>query len=170
MAETKKTTSKPAEKKTVTAKKTSASKTTKSTTAKSTTAKSTTTKTSVPKTTTTKSTAQKSEPTKTSTQKSSSKKSRRSNGGIRTWGLNKLSFYCVGAIAILYLIASVLALCSVPATLFVALQGVATALAICIVAYNAWKYVAHKQTVWKVLYFVLLLVVLMGIVIPLIKL
>lgn len=164
MAETKKTT---------TAKKTTGTNTsktaTKSTTQKSS-AKSTSTKSTATKKTTTQ--AKKTEPAKTTsstTQKSTTKK-RRSNGGIRTWGLNKLSFYCIGAIAIFYLIASVLALCGLPATLVAALQGVATALAICIVAYNAWKYVAHKQTVWKVLYFVLLLVVLMGIVIPLIKL
>lgn len=169
MAETKKTTT--------TAKKTTGANTTKNTTKTTTKAsasksstKSTSTKSNTAKKTTTQ--AKKSEPAKTTsttTQKSTTKK-RRSNGGIRTWGLNKLSFYCIGAIAIFYLIASVLALCGVSATLVVALQGVATALAICIVSYNAWKYVAHKQTVWKVLYFVLLLVVLMGIVIPLIKL
>lgn len=164
MAETKKTTA---------AKKTTGTNTSKTAT-KSTTQKSSAKSTSAKSTATKKATTQakKSEPAKTtstSTQKSTTKK-RRSNGGIRTWGLNKLSFYCIGAIAIFYLIASVLALCGVSATLVVALQGVATALAICIVAYNAWKYVAHKQTVWKVLYFVLLLVVLMGIVIPLIKL
>lgn len=161
MAETKKTANKPAEKKTSTAKKSSTSKkTTKSTSTQSS------------KSTSAKTTTKKTEPAKTNTQKSttsSTKKSSRS-GNIRTWAINKLSFWCIGGIAIFYLIASVLAFCGIPSKVVLALQGIATALAICIVAYNAWKYVAHKQTVWKVLYFVLLLVVLMGIVIPLISL
>lgn len=163
MAETKKTTATAKKSTGTNSSKTSTKSTTSKSSTKSTSAKSTTAKQST--------TTKKSEPAKTTTttQKSTTKK-RRTSGGIRTWGLNKLSFYCIGAIAIFYLIASVLALCGVSATLVVALQGVATALAICIVAYNAWKYVAHKQNVWKVLYFVLLLVVLMGIVIPLIKL
>lgn len=133
-------------------------KTTKTTTKKpatKTTAKKSATKT----TTTTNSSASKTQ----STQKSS-----RRSGGIRTWGLNKISFWCIGAMAILYLIASILALCGVNLQVVTALQGVATALAICIVAFLAWKYVRPKQAVWKVLYFVLLLVVLLGIILPLV--
>ena len=133
-------------------------KTTKTTTKKpatKTTAKKSATKT----TTTTNSSASKTQ----STQKSS-----RRSGGIRTWGLNKISFWCIGAMAILYLIASILALCGVNLQVVTALQGVATALAICIVAFIAWKYVRPKQAVWKVLYFVLLLVVLLGIILPLV--
>ncbi len=121
------------------------------------------------KTTTTKKTSKpataKSTTTTTTTQKSSKR-----SGGIKTWGLNKISFWCIGAIAIFYLIASILALCGITSKVILALQGIATALAICIAAYLAWRYVKPKQTVWKVLYFVLLLVVLLGIIIPLIKL
>ena len=65
-------------------------KTTKTTTKKpatKTTAKKSATKT----TTTTNSSASKTQ----STQKSS-----RRSGGIRTWGLNKISFWCIGAMAI----------------------------------------------------------------------
>ncbi len=139
----------------------------KTTTTKKTT-KPATTKSS--KTTTTKSTSAKST-TSTTTQKStqSSSKSSRRSGGIKTWGLNKISFWCIGAMAIFYLIASILALCGVSSKVIPALQGIATALAICIVAYVAWRYVKPKQTVWKVLYFVLLLVVILGIIIPLVK-
>ena len=108
--------------------------------------------------------------TKQTSSSTSSKKTTRRSSGIRTWGLNKISFWCIGAMAILYLVASILALCGVNFKVVSVLKDCATALAICIVAYLAWRYVKPKQTVWKVLYFVLLLVVLLGIIIPLIKL
>lgn len=105
----------------------------------------------------------------TSSSKSSSSKSTTKTKRTRTvWGLNKISFWTIGAMAILYLVASILALCGVNLKIVQALQGVATAIAICIVAYLAWKYVKSKPTVWKVLYFVLLLVVLLGIILPLV--
>lgn len=140
---------------------------TKKTTTKKTT-KPATTKSS--KTTTTKATSAKST-TSSTTQKStqSSNKTSRRSGGIKTWGLNKISFWCIGAMAIFYLIASILSLCGITSKVIPALQGIATALGICIVAYVAWRYVKPKQTVWKVLYFVLLLVVILGIIIPLVK-
>lgn len=106
---------------------------------------------------------------KTTTTKSTSSSSTKKSSNNRTaWGLNKLSFWCIGAMAILYLIASILALCGVNLKVVSVLKDCATALAICIVAYLAWKYVRNKQTVWKVLYFVLLLVVLLGIILPLV--
>lgn len=131
--------------------------------------KKTTTKTTKPASN---ATAKKSTTTKTTsstTKTQSTKSNKRSSGGIRTWGLNKISFWCIGAMAILYLIASILALVGCNLKVVSALQGLATAVAICIVAFLAWKYVRPKQTVWKVLYFVLLLVVLLGIIIPLVK-
>lgn len=131
--------------------------------------KKTTTKTTKPASNTT---AKKSTTTKTTsstTKTQSTKSNKRSSGGIRTWGLNKISFWCIGAMAILYLIASILALVGCNLKVVSALQGLATAVAICIVAFLAWKYVRPKQTVWKVLYVVLLLVVLLGIIIPLVK-
>ncbi len=84
------------------------------------------------------------------------------------WGLNKISFYLMGAVAILYLIGLILSACGVSLTVVTALQNVATALMLCIVAYLGWKYVRPKQTVWLVLYFVLLLVIIAGIIVPLI--
>lgn len=135
----------------------------KTTTKKTTSAKSTKT-TSAPKTT-----AKTETKTQTTTQKSQPQKSsRRRSGGIKTWGINKLSFWCIGAMAILYLVSSILAFVGANFKIISALQGVATALAICIVAFLAWKYVRNKQTVWKVLYIVLLLVVLLGIILPLV--
>lgn len=99
-----------------------------------------------------------------STKKTTSSSSSRST----VWGLNKISFWVIGAMAILYLIASILSLCGVNLKVVSALQGVATAMAICIAAVLAWRYVRNKQPVWKVLYFVLLLVVLLGIILPLV--
>lgn len=125
----------------------------------------TTTKKPASKSTTSKTTKAQSSSSNTS---STQKKSTRRSGGIRTWGLNKISFWTIGAIAILYLIASILAACKVNLKVVSALQGLATAFAICIVAYLSWKYVRPKQMVWKVLWFVLLLVVILGIILPLV--
>lgn len=107
---------------------------------------------------------------KTSSKSSSSstKKTTSSSSRSTVWGLNKISFWVIGAMAILYLVASILSLCGVNLKVVSALQGVATAMAICIAAVLAWRYVKNKQPVWKVLYFVLLLVVLLGIILPLV--
>lgn len=105
---------------------------------------------------------------KSSSKSSSSKSTTKTKRTRSVWGLNKISFWTIGAMAILYLIASILTLCGVNSKAVPALQGLATAIAICIVAYLAWKYVKSKPTVWKVLYFVLLLVVLLGIILPLV--
>jgi len=98
---------------------------------------------------------------KTTTTTTSSKHS-------EVWGINKISFYTIGAMAILYLLASILSLCGLNLVVIQVLQGLATAISICICGYLAWKYVKHKPTVWKVLFLVLLLVVLLGIIIPMI--
>lgn len=104
----------------------------------------------------------------TETKQTTTKKSSSRSSGVKTWGLNKISFWCIGAMAILYLVASILALCGVNFKVVSALKDLATALAICIVAVLAWRYVKPKQTVWKVLYVVLLLVVLLGVIVPLV--
>ncbi|HBP43257.1 MAG TPA: hypothetical protein DD621_01010 [Clostridiales bacterium] len=106
---------------------------------------------------------------KTSSTTTTTKRSTTSSSRSSMWGINKISFWVIGAMAILYLVASILAICGLKNPKIIsALQGVATAMAICIAAVLAWKYVRNKQTVWKVLYFVLLLVVLLGIVLPLV--
>lgn len=102
---------------------------------------------------------------KTTTTKTTTTSSR-----SRFWGLNKISFYTMGAAAILYLVAAILSLVNASklATAVGVVQGLATAIMICIIAVLAWKYVRSKPTSWKVLYFVFLLVVILGIIIPLI--
>ena len=87
------------------------------------------------------------------------------------WGLNKISFYTIGAAAVLYLISAIFTLIDITSLVTVArvLSGFATAIMVCIVSVLAWKYARHKTTVWKVLYFVFLAIVILGIIIPLIK-
>ena len=105
------------------------------------------------------------------TKKSSSSKSSSSSSSSKKssmWGLNKISFYTIAAVAILYLISLILSACKVSSVAVMAMQNIGTAIMVGITAYLAWKYVRPKQTVWKVLYFVLLLVILAGIIVPLV--
>lgn len=88
-----------------------------------------------------------------------------------SFGLNKISFYTIGAAAILYLISAIFTLLDINSLATVAklLSGIASVIMICIVSVLAWKYVRSKTTVWKVLYFVFLAIVILGIIIPIIK-
>ena len=94
------------------------------------------------------------------------KKSKSGGLGI---SLNKASFWLLVATAVIYLIAMILSMVGgINLKIISALQGVASALMIVVVAILAWRYVSKKQTVWKVLYFVVLLVVILAIILPLI--
>ena len=103
--------------------------------------------------------------TKKTSSSSSYSSSRRSHGGI---SLNKVSFYVLVAAAILYLVAMILGLCDVSATLVRVLQDAALAIMVVIVSILSWRYVSHKAAVWKVLYVVVLLVIIAGIIVPLV--
>ncbi len=98
----------------------------------------------------------------------SSNNSKSSSNGNRMWSLNKISFWTIVAVAILYLVGMVLSACGVSLKVVGILQGIATAIMITVVTILAWKFVRNKQMVWKVLYIVCLLVVLIGIIIPLV--
>lgn len=102
--------------------------------------------------------------------KSSSSSSSSSSSKKTFWGLNKISFWTIVAVTILYAISIILAAIGGDGlmTAVKVLQGIATAIMIVIVAILAWKYVRPKQMVWKVLYFVCLLIVIAGIIIPMI--
>lgn len=95
--------------------------------------------------------------------KSSSSSSKRS-----VWGLNKISFWTIVAVTILYAVALILSACGVSLSIVGILQGIATAVMIVIVAILAWRHVRPKPTIWKVLYFICLLIVIAGIIVPLI--
>ena len=101
------------------------------------------------------------------TKKSSSSKSSSSSSSNK-WGLNKISFWVIVAVTIIYAVSLVLGACGINLVIVSALQGVATAIMITIVAILAWCYVRPKQAVWKVLYFICLLIVIAGIIVPLV--
>ena len=105
---------------------------------------------------------------KTTTNTSNTQKSS-SSSRTTIWGLNKISFYTICAVAILYLVAAILGACKIGSKAVSALQGIAPAMLIIIASILGWRYVAKKQTVWKVLFVVCLLVVVLGIILPLIN-
>lgn len=83
--------------------------------------------------------------------------------------LNKISFYLILVAAILYLLGIIFAAVGGALAGVVAyLQAVATAMMIVVVAILAWRYVRSKPAIWLVLYFVLLLILIAGIVVPMI--
>ena len=104
------------------------------------------------------------------TKKTTTKKSSSSSSSTKrtVWGLNKISFWTIVAVTFLYAVSLVLAACNVNLKVVSALQGVATAIMIIIVAILAWRYVRPKPMVWKVLYVICLLIVIAGIIVPLV--
>lgn len=106
---------------------------------------------------------------KSNSNKSNNTQKKSKSSGGSSWSLRKVSFYAMGANAFLYLLAMIFTLVKVDvlATPARILLGVANGIMICIVAVLAWQYVAKKPVVWKVLYVIILLVVLVGSVIPL---
>ena len=96
-------------------------------------------------------------------------KSSQTKSSGTAWGINKISMWTIVAVAVLYLISMILSLAGVNLKVVSAIQGLATAIMICIVGVLAYRYVAKKPTVWKVLYIVCILVVVAGVIIPLIK-
>lgn len=97
-----------------------------------------------------------------------SKKSKSSGFTKGNWGINKVSFWTIAAAAVLYAVSLVLSLCGINLKIVGALQGVATAIMIIIVSILAWRHVRAKQMVWKVLYVICLLIVIVGIILPLV--
>ncbi len=96
--------------------------------------------------------------------KSSSTSTKRSS----VWSLNKVSMYTLVFVAILYVVSLILGCVGLSFKIVGALNGVATAIMIVIVSILAWRYVRPKQMVWKVLYVLCLLLVIVGVVIPLV--
>ena len=105
---------------------------------------------------------------KKTSKKSSSSNSSSSRSGL--WGLNKISFWTIVAITILYAVSVVLAAIGGNNLMTVVgiLNGIATAIMIIMFAILAWRYVRAKQMVWKVLYIICLLIVIAGIIVPLV--
>lgn len=83
------------------------------------------------------------------------------------WSLNKVSMWILVAAALLYVIAMILSLVDVNFVVVTALQNIAMAVMVVIVAILAWRYVRNREMVWKVLYVLCLLLVIAGIIVPL---
>lgn len=89
--------------------------------------------------------------------------SKKSGSGI---SLNKISFWLLVSAAFLYVLSLIFNFIDVLKVAVSYLQAVAAAAMICVVAVLAWRYVANKPVVWKVLYFLVLLIALVGLIIP----
>lgn len=83
--------------------------------------------------------------------------------------MSKFAFYLIGAICVLQLIIMVLSLCGINLGILSALKGVALALALIVPMSAAWNYIKLKPAVWKVLYFLFVLILLITIAIPTLK-
>ncbi len=83
------------------------------------------------------------------------------------WTMNKVAFWSIAVAGVCYLLSLLFGLL-LPALSVLAhvLQAVATAAMIIIVAILAWRHVKSKAMVWKVLYVVCLLLVILGVIIP----
>ena len=82
--------------------------------------------------------------------------------------LNKFSFYCIGAIAILYIVTMILSLVHIKSVKVIPIMtAIAAACTIIIVSILAWRFVRVKTMVWKVLYFVFMALVVVGVMVPL---
>ena len=88
---------------------------------------------------------------------------KKSSGGI---SINKVSFWLLLVAEVVYLVNMILHLVGIGSTIVNWIGAAAAALMICVVAVLAWRYVRNKQMVWKILYFVILLVALVGLVLP----
>lgn len=89
-----------------------------------------------------------------------------SNKNRNPISLNKVAFWLLVTAAILYILGMVFSFFDALANVFGLLLAVASAMMVCVVAVLAWRYVAHKEVVWKVLYFIVLLVALVGLILP----
>lgn len=87
------------------------------------------------------------------------------------FSMGKISFYTLLAAAVLYLISMLLSVFAQNdiTTVVNALKDVTLAIMVIIVSITAWRYVRNKPAIWKVLYFVILLVIIVCIIIPYVK-
>ncbi len=83
------------------------------------------------------------------------------------FGLNKMSFYVIMTVAVLYIISMILSLVDINLKVIAALQGIATAIMIVIVGILSWRYVRNRTWVWQLLYALCFVLVIVGIVVPL---
>ena len=125
-------------------------------------------KTTTPKTETKET---KTETTKTETKKETTTKT---SGGkhplyldMQKWSLRKVAFLTIVALGVLHLVSGLLAIFDLQ-SIVSGLQAIASAIATAVVAVLSWSYAAERTKEWKVIYFVCLLVVVLGMIVPLV--
>ncbi len=127
-----------------------------------------TNKTTTPKTETKET---KTETTKTETKKETTTKT---SGGkhplyldMQKWSLRKVAFLTIVALGVLHLVSGLLAIFDLQ-SIVSGLQAIASAIATAVVAVLSWSYAAERTKEWKIIYFVCLLVVVLGMIVPLV--
>lgn len=82
--------------------------------------------------------------------------------------LNKWSFWTICSIAFLCLLTMIFNFCNFKHVNVVvsALQSIALGIALILISFYAWRYVEKKQVVWKVLYFMVVIIALVCVIIP----
>ena len=83
------------------------------------------------------------------------------------WSLRKVAFLTIVALGVLHLISAFLALFNLQ-SIVSGIQAVASAVATAIVAVLSWSYAAERNKEWKIIYFICLTVVIVGIILPLV--
>ena len=77
-----------------------------------------------------------------------------------------LAFCVTMFAAILYLVAMSLSFFEIDVKIVDTLQSIASALMICIVSVIGWRFVKTRNTVWKTIYVMVLLIVVASVIIP----
>lgn len=90
------------------------------------------------------------------------------NGG--GWNINKVGFWTLTIVALMYLVAQVLRWIGFNNSAAIAnwIGAIAGAIALCLVAVLAYRYVRNKPVVWLILYILVLLIVIVFIILPLV--
>lgn len=83
------------------------------------------------------------------------------------WSLRKVAFLTIVALGVLHLVSAFLALFNLQ-SIVSGLQAVASAIATSIVAVLSWSFASERNKQWKIIYFVCLAVVILGIIVPLV--
>jgi hypothetical protein len=132
------------------------------------------TKTETKKEETKKTETPKVETAKTETSKTTETKTETNSSGkhplyldMTKWSLRKVAFLTIVALGVLHLVSAFLAIFNLQ-SIVSGLQAVASAIATAIVAVLSWSYAAERNKEWKIIYFICLLVVVIGIIVPLV--
>lgn len=139
--------------------------TTKTETKKTETKKEEPKKAETPKSETTKTESAKTDSNKTTDSKSSGKHPLYLD--MTKWSLRKVAFLTIVALGVLHLVSAFLAIFNLQ-SIVSGLQAIASAIATAIVAVLSWSYAAERNKEWKIIYFICLAVVVLGMIVPLV--